>query len=68
MFGDKHPFLDVPGGSYTTKSMRRVVERLVELGEESTIFSVEMICRDADETGFLDRLITSIPWFFKGEF
>ena len=65
IYGDKHPFFEVPDGVYTHKNARDFLAGLQR--EESPLtVSLEMICpQDEKEDDFFERLRTDTGWFFS---
>jgi sugar phosphate isomerase/epimerase len=65
LYGDKHPFFEVPGGVYTHQDARDFLALLQKSPKTFTI-SLEMICpAGEDEERFFDHLTRIHPWFFE---
>lgn len=64
--GDKHPLFTVPNGKFSDEDAQKMLENIQRIyaGEEVHV-SVEMICREDDERLYLEKMINSMPWFFK---
>ena len=65
IYGDKHPFFEVPDGVYAHKDARNFLAVLQNEPEPLTV-SLEMICPlDEKEDDFFHRLVTDTGWFFE---
>lgn len=65
LYGDKHPFFEVPGGVYTHNDARDFLSFLQQEALPLTV-SLEMICPpNEDETAFFSRLVQDTAWFFS---
>ena len=65
IYGDKHPFFEVPDGVYTHKDAQSFLA-LLQNEENSLTVGLEIICPPGeDEHAFFDRIITTHPWFFS---
>jgi sugar phosphate isomerase/epimerase len=64
LYGDKHPFFEVPGGVYTHRDARNFLDLLGAEDKPLTI-SLEMICPPGEnEDDFFTRLTKDTQWFF----
>ena len=65
LYGDKHPFFEVPDGEYTHKDAQSFLSVLKNESESLTV-SIEMICpQDEQEEVFFHRLTADNGWFFN---
>ncbi|MDR0758842.1 MAG: sugar phosphate isomerase/epimerase [Treponema sp.] len=64
LYGDKHPFLGVPGGVYSHQDARNFLSVLQEDPLPLTV-SLEVICPlNEPEDRFFSRLVSDTRWFF----
>jgi hypothetical protein len=64
LYGDKHPFFEVPDGVYTHKDAQNFYAKLQNEQIPITA-SLEIICpAGEEETTFFNRIVANHPWFF----
>ena len=64
IYGDKHPFFEVPNGVYTHKDGQNFMA-LLQKEKNSITAGLEIICPPGeDERAFCDRLNAAHSWFF----
>ena len=65
LYGDKHPFFDVPDGVYTGNDALNFIALLQKEKAPLTV-SLEIICpAGEDEREFFERIKALHPWFFS---
>ena len=66
LYGDKHPEFGVENGEIDSKEVINIFKKIRKLYEGfQLIISLEIICREEDETNYFKKLVQKYNWFFN---
>ena len=66
LYGDKHPEFGVENGEIDSKEVINIYKKIRKLYEGfQLMISLEIICREEDETSYSKKLLQKFNWFFN---